>query len=817
MEIGRLVAVIDGDLSGLQRALGDAKNTLQRDGRMMQSAGKALSLGVTAPIVAIGTAAIATGMQFESSMNRVRALSGATGDDFDALQGQAKDLGRTTQFSASQAADAMGFLAMAGFDANEIVGAMPGTLQLAAAAQLDLARAADIVSNILTGYGLEVEDLGRANDVLVKMMTSANVDLNMLGESFKYVGPIAKSAGLEFEEVAAAIALMGNAGIQGSMSGTALRGAITRLLKPTGEVSDTMQKLGLNVTDASGQLLPLVDIVEQLERSGADTADMMALFGQRAGPAMAALVSQGADALRDMTQAGRDAGGIAQEIANVQMEGLRGSFLRLKSAWEGVLITISEMGALDALAFVADVLAGGFQVLGGAIESLPGPLQLAIVLFAGVAAAIGPALFITGMFMGQVANLLPLLIRVPPMLAASRAAVIAFGTAVRTAVPHLLALSVAIGAVMAANTLFSAKEPEWVKTYNNLTDHASKLEFLKLRLADASGLEAEAIEKLIKQLEAQGVAADEAAKFQEKHGDAVADAIPGLLGQEEAVATLADSLGDLRAALNEALAPLNELRQMPVKEVLELEYRISELERENRDLERSLRQGVIPAGYDSVEAMQAQIDRNNDLIQSRKDEKEAIEDSIAAQVEDIEKKIVLNDQVGNKLSVSYDEWGRVMHDTNQELTGELDILTREGGVIGALEWMLGVQNDINNTPMRIDIQHNIPAVLGQVNDLAARLSGMTGGLLQIPQFNVAAFGSHRAGLDWVPYDNYPALLHRGEQVLTATEARDYRDGSGGEASIVVNSYGPIYARDRDEARRSLGDLAFVLQSRGVAR
>src|SRR5690606_15383817 len=122
----------------------------------------------------------------------------------------------------------------------------------------------------------------------------------------KYAGPVAKGAGVQFEEAAAAIGLMGNAGIQGSMAGTSLRGAITRLLNPTAAISKTIKRLGIQVTDASGNLLPLVDIVRQLEMSGATTADMMEIFGQRAGPAMAALVEQGSDALADMTQNLRD-------------------------------------------------------------------------------------------------------------------------------------------------------------------------------------------------------------------------------------------------------------------------------------------------------------------------------------------------------------------------------------------------------------------------------------------------------------------------------------------------------------------------------
>src|SRR5690606_23092297 len=175
----------------------------------------------------------------------------------------ARQLGADTQYSAAQAAEGMTYLAMAGFNVQQTIAAMPGVLQLAASAQLDLATAADIATNILTGYGLAVEELARVNDVLVSAMTGANTNLQQLGEAMKYAGPVASAAGLEFEEAAAAIALMGNAGIQGSMAGTSLRGAITRLLNPTRQVQDLIRELGLNTYDTNGNLVGMSEIISE--------------------------------------------------------------------------------------------------------------------------------------------------------------------------------------------------------------------------------------------------------------------------------------------------------------------------------------------------------------------------------------------------------------------------------------------------------------------------------------------------------------------------------------------------------------------------
>lgn len=385
LDTGRLAQ----DTSAVERSIAQR---FQQMGSQLRTTGRQLTTRLTLPIIAMGTGVVKVASDFESSMNRVRALSGAAGDSFDALRTQAQELGRTTQFSAAQAADAMGFLAMAGFDANEILGAMPSTLTLAASAQLDLARSADIVSNVMTGYGIEVEQLDHAVDVLTKSFTSANTDLSQLGDAFKYAGPVAKGAGIEFEEAAAALSLMGNAGIQGTMAGTSLRGALTRLMNPTGEVASKLAELGIEASNADGSLVSLESLVSQLEDSGATTADMMLLFGQRAGPAMAALVEQGSDALTDLTGELKNAGGTAQEIADIQMEGMRGAMLRMKSAAEGAAIAIADTGLLSGLAKFAEGAAGAFQRLS---EANPEMLKFGTIVVAAVAAA-GPVMWAVG-------------------------------------------------------------------------------------------------------------------------------------------------------------------------------------------------------------------------------------------------------------------------------------------------------------------------------------------------------------------------------------------------------------------------------------
>ena len=276
-----------------------------------------------------------------------------------------------------------------------------------------MAEAADIATNVLAGYGLEVDQLARVNDVLAKASSSANTDVLQLGQAFKFAGPVASSAGVSFETSGAAMALMGNAGIQAEMAGTALRGAITKLVNPSGEAAAAIADLEISVTDATGRLLPFDQIIEQLEPHAAKTGKIMQIFGQRAGPAMSALISQGADALREMTTALEQSGGTAQEIADKKLAGLTGAWTKLKSATEGVLIEIGDRlsPVLERLAaFLTDRV---LPAVRGALEAFdrwsPG-MQTAVIAATALTAALGPILIAVGGVTAALTPLLPVLV-----------------------------------------------------------------------------------------------------------------------------------------------------------------------------------------------------------------------------------------------------------------------------------------------------------------------------------------------------------------------------------------------------------------------
>ena len=317
----------------------------------------ALGASIAAPFKA--------GIEFESEMARVKALSGATGEEFKKLQDTAKKLGSTTTFSASEAAKGMQFLAMAGFKTNQITQAMPGLLNLAAAGQTDLAETADITSNILSGFGISADKTGHVADVLAKAMTTANVDTRMLGETMKYVGPAAASLGASLEETTTLTAKLGDVGIQASAAGTALRSMYLRMASPPSEAKKTIAKLGLTTKDANGNFVGMINLIQQLQEKTKGLSNtqiagyMKSLFGTEAVSGAVALLKVPAKELRKYENSLKHADGTAKKIAKTQTDTVAGSFKALGSAIEGLSISFSSLflpaikSATNAITFIA--------------------------------------------------------------------------------------------------------------------------------------------------------------------------------------------------------------------------------------------------------------------------------------------------------------------------------------------------------------------------------------------------------------------------------------------------------------------------------
>lgn len=322
------------------------KNILAGKGMMNSTAGYAAATGIALTSKMSGV--VQTGAGFDSAMARVGAVSGASGEDLLALREQAKELGKSTVWSSSQAAEGQQYLAMAGFNKEQIMKSMPGMLDLASAGGIDLGSAADIGSNILTGMGLDASDMGRVGDVLVNTFTKSNTNLTMLGETMKYAAPVAKSLGVSVEEAAAMAGKLGDAGIQGSMAGTTLRTVMLRLSAPSKEGAKALDSLGVKTTDAAGNMRKMPEILADLNKAMADMPESQkaaytkAIFETEAMSGAFVLMEQaGKGALQEFISSVRKSG-TAKEVASKQNDNLLGDYKGLTSALEGLSIAFYE-------------------------------------------------------------------------------------------------------------------------------------------------------------------------------------------------------------------------------------------------------------------------------------------------------------------------------------------------------------------------------------------------------------------------------------------------------------------------------------------
>lgn len=304
--------------------------------------------GAATAVVGIGTAAIKTGANFESSMSNVAAISGATGDELKSLTDKAKEMGAKTKFSASESADAFSYMAMAGWKTADMLDGIEGIMNLAAASGEDLATTSDIVTDALTAFGLSASDSTHFADILAKASSNANTNVGMMGETFKYVAPVAGALGFSAEDCATAIGLMANSGIKASQAGTSLRSIFTRMAKPTKEVQGAMDALGISLTKSDGSMKSLNEIMVDLRKGFSGlTQDQKAqmaaaLGGQEAMSGLLAIVNASDDDFNKLSDSIANCDGAAADMAETMNDNLSGQITILKSGLEGLAISLYE-------------------------------------------------------------------------------------------------------------------------------------------------------------------------------------------------------------------------------------------------------------------------------------------------------------------------------------------------------------------------------------------------------------------------------------------------------------------------------------------
>ncbi|WP_306151138.1 phage tail tape measure protein [Roseovarius sp. MMSF_3281] len=280
---------------------------------------------------------------FEKQMSTVGAVSRASADELAAMRDIAADLGSTTEFTAKQAGQGLEFLARAGFSASEAVEAIPAVLDLATASAMGLGSAADISSNIMSAFAIEAENSAAVADVLAAASSRANTDVQQLGDAMSYVGPVASSLEVSMSDAAAAIGVLSDAGIQGSMAGTSLRRVLSSLANPTKDAVATLRSLGLEMENLNPQTNDLTEIVQRLSDAGLSAADALTVFGDRGGPAILALTSQ-TGRLEELTGALMDVEGESARMADTMRDNLGGDIDSLWSSIQGLIIALGDAG-----------------------------------------------------------------------------------------------------------------------------------------------------------------------------------------------------------------------------------------------------------------------------------------------------------------------------------------------------------------------------------------------------------------------------------------------------------------------------------------
>lgn len=358
----------------------------------------------------LGAAGIGkTFVSFEQSMNRLEAVTLANSGQMYRLRMMAKKLGKETQFSASQAATAMVFLAQAGLSVDQVLSAIPGSLQLAAAGGIQLSEAADIATNVLAQMGFQVTDLSRVNDVLSLTQARANTNILELFEAMRPVAVTAKNLGIELEELVASLGVMANAGEKGSLAGTLLRNALTRLAGAGKTQRKIYRALGIdlsNFIDEAGKLKNFTQFIgklKEVEKRGRLTVPVLqTLFGERGFRAIQILAGAGAEEIARLDAALKQAGGTAEKMALIQMKGLPGVVKAFASAWEAVQIAIFESGFADLVIKLGERFTSMLRTL---TQTNPTLLKLVAVV-GSLLIVLGAAVIVIGLLTGAIAALL---------------------------------------------------------------------------------------------------------------------------------------------------------------------------------------------------------------------------------------------------------------------------------------------------------------------------------------------------------------------------------------------------------------------------
>lgn len=423
---GTIMAYMDLDMSSFNSAIdmageqlsgfasGGVAGALGSIGAAAETAGRALTLGVTAPLMTAAGAAIQTGMQFDASMSNVYGLMSSLNlsqAQMDALRDTAREMGATTKFSASEAADAMGYMALAGWDDAQVIAGIPGVLNLAAAANMDLAKASDIVTDTMTPFGMAAERAGEAADVFAYAQANSNTTVEALGEAMKYAAPTADAFGMTLQDTAAAMGVLANAGIKGSQGGTTLNAMLRDMKNNAKNGAIAIGKTKVALTNADGSYRSYAAIIRDIDKATSSMtasqrdAALGAIFGDESLKGILATLKQGPDALDAMTEGMYACGGAAEDMAATMGDNLKGDLAILESGAQDMAIALS-----DWLMPAARGVVQGITDMIGKFNALDDGTKNTIFRIGALAAAAGPLLLNGGKVLTLLSGVNPLVV-----------------------------------------------------------------------------------------------------------------------------------------------------------------------------------------------------------------------------------------------------------------------------------------------------------------------------------------------------------------------------------------------------------------------
>jgi len=509
---------LSANISPFQKGLNKAGRSMDKFGRQMQQTGKNLSMKLTAPIVALGAISFSVFKSFEAEMSKVKAVSGATAEEFKMLSDNAKSLGASTMFTAREVAGLQTEFAKLGFTASEITKVTQATLNLAQASGSDLARAAEVAGSTLRAFGLDASQTGMLTDVMAKSFTSSAMDMETFAESMKFVAPVAKAAGMSVQETSAMLAVLANAGIKGSQAGTALRRIIS-------EIGATGKTTGEALKDLASKGLDLADAKDEVGRSAQSA--LLVLAG-------------GVDQIAPLTESFKNSAGAAAELADEMGNNALGASKRMESAIEGLGISIGE---IIAVAFVPIIEA--IAKFAGWLNKTSKETKTTIVVFAGLVAAIGPLMFITG---GVIRNFKFLRFAMVKSNTITKMATIlqrAYNLALK-ANPIGIVVT-ALAALGAALFLVNRRKKESAKIEKGLTDSAKEeIAQNEVRLNQANNL--------IDTIKSQNISNEQRGRLIRKLNTEYKDLLPNLISEKSSVEDITTAQKDMNKEMAKKIA-----------------------------------------------------------------------------------------------------------------------------------------------------------------------------------------------------------------------------------------------------------------------